>query len=77
MGHHGSTHQFVVGKRSCLNAAVPLPANTSDSAWDDTLCELPRVIHRCMSYSDMRDAAGSGDTRMRGFLNWICSSFWQ
>ena len=57
VGHHGSPHQFPVGKQGCLNAAVPLPANTSDSAWDDTLCELPSVVNRCMSYSDMRDAA--------------------
>ena len=75
VGHHGARYQYPFGLRSCLNAAVPLPVDTTDSAWDDTLCELPAVAKMQMSYRGLRDLARSGDTRIRSYLNYICSSF--
>lgn len=75
MGHHGSPHQYPVGKRSCLNVAVPLPVDTTDEVWDDTLCDLPSVRDQFLSYAELRDKARAGDSTIRSLLNLCCDKF--
>lgn len=72
MGHHGSPYQYPVGRSAGLNASIPLPAE-----WSDTLCELPSVKDLMLSYAELRDKARSGDTAVRGLLNFCCSKFGQ
>ena len=69
VGHHGNPNQYPLGKRAGLNTAVPLPAGTTD------LCELPSVKDRFLSYSELRDCARSGDTSVRGLLNFCSTKF--
>ena len=71
VGHHG----YPLGKRAGLNTAVPLPAGTTDEEWDDTLCELPSVKERFLSYAELRDCARNGDTSVRGLLNFCSTKF--
>ena len=75
VGHHGNPTQYPLGKRAGLNNAVPLPTGTTDEEWDDTLCELPSVKDRFLSYSELRDCARNGDTVVRGLLNFCSSKF--
>ena len=77
MGHHGSPYQYPVGRSAGLNTSIPLPAETTDAEWSDTLCELPSVKALYLSYSELRDRARSGDTMVRGLLNFCCSKFGQ
>eukprot|EP00434_Breviolum_minutum_P042543 symbB.v1.2.037870.t1/scaffold5715.1/size24294/1 len=73
VGHHGNPNQYPLGKRAGLNASVPLPAGTTE--WDDTLCELPSVKDRFLSFAELRDCARSGDTSVRGLLNFCSTKF--
>ena len=75
VGHHGNATQYPLGKRAGLNNAVPLPTGTTDEEWDDTLCELPSVKDRFLSYSELRDSARNGDTGVRGLLNFCSTKF--
>ena len=75
VGHHGNPTQYPLGKRAGLNNAVPLPTGTTDEEWDDTLCELPSVKDRFLSYAELRDCARNGDTSVRGLLNFCSTKF--
>ena len=75
VGHHGNSTQYPLGKRAGLNNGVPLPTGTTDEEWDDTLCELPSVKDRFLSYSELRDCARNGDTGVRGLLNFCSTKF--
>ena len=75
VGHHGNPTQYPLGKRAGLNNAVPLPTGTTDEEWYDTLCELPSVKDRFLSYAELRDCARNGDTTVRGLLNFCSTKF--
>ena len=63
--HHGGIH-----------AVVPLPKGVSgDAEWSATLCELPAMASPQMSYEQVREKARKGDTKIRGYLNWLCSTY--
>ena len=47
----------------------------SDEEWGLTLCELLAVASLQMSYEQLRDRARGGDTKLRGYLSWLCGTY--
>ena len=45
----------------------------ADEEWGLTLCELPAVASLQLSYD--RDRARGGDTKLRGYLSWLCGTY--
>ena len=62
--------------RGGIQGSVPLPKGVlSDEEWGLTLCELPAVASLEMSYEQLRDRARAGDTKLRGYLSWLCGTY--
>ena len=62
--------------RGGIQGSVPLPKGVlSDEEWGLTLCELPAVASLEMSYEQLRDRARTGDTKLRGYLSWLCGTY--
>ena len=55
---------------------VPLPKGVhSDEEWGSTLCELPAVKSLELSYDQIRERARNGDTKLRGYISWLCGTY--
>ena len=74
IGQYGAATAAV--NRGGIQGSVPLPKGVlSDEEWGLTLCELPAVASLEMSYEQLRDRARTGDTKLRGYLSWLCKTY--
>ena len=63
-----------IGQYGAATAAVNR-SGIQDEEWGLTLCELPAVASLQMSYEQLRDRARGGDTKLRGYLSWLCGTY--
>ena len=74
IGQYGAATAAV--NRGGIQGSVPSPKGVlSDEEWGLTLCELPAVASLEMSYEQLRDRARAGDTKLRGYLSWLCGTY--
>ena len=74
IGHYGAAVSAV--NNGGIHGAVPLAKGVlSDEEWGMALCELPALASLQLLNSQMGDRARGGDTKLRGYLSWLCGTY--
>ena len=74
IGHYGAAVSAV--NNGGIHGAVPLAKGVlSDEEWGMALCELPALASLQLLNSQMGGCARGGDTKLRGYLSWLCGTY--